>query len=141
MFACSCKGMKNYIVQFVLEALYQACGLGDARAVSCVLQQNWRVETGVYEAGVRALFTMMSAAIPNVGHSVEPAPDGSIFYGALARNNIAMELDCSAEEECLRISVWERGAFSVIASMQVFSIPLPDFLTPLFMALWLCDCC
>jgi hypothetical protein len=84
MFACSCKGMKNYMVQFVLEALDQACGLGDARTVSRVLQQNWRVETGVYEAGVQALLTMMSAAMPHIGRSVEPAPDGSIFYGVLA---------------------------------------------------------
>ena len=115
MFACSCKRMKNYMVQFVLEALDQACGLGDAPAVSYVLQENWRVETGVYEAGAQALLTVMSAA---------------------------MELDCSAEEEeCLRIAVWERGAFAVIAVMQVFTIPLPDFVAPLFMALWLCDCC
>jgi len=109
------------MIQFVLKALDQACGLGDARAVSCVLAQNWRVETGVYEAGVQALLTMMSTAMPNIGQSVEPAPDGSIFYGVLARNDIAIELDCT-EEECLRIAVWEGGAFAVIESMKVFRI-------------------
>jgi hypothetical protein len=98
MFVCSCKGMKNYMVQFVLEALDQACGLGDARSVSRVLQQNWRVETGVYEAGVQALLTMMSAAMPHIGRSVEPAPDGSIFYGVLAEHGCTFLLMAARNE-------------------------------------------
>ena len=40
--------------------------------------QTWSIETGVHEAGVRALLTIMSAAMPNTKQFIACAPDGSI---------------------------------------------------------------
>ena len=81
--------------------------------------QTWSIETGVHEAGVRALLTIMSAAMPNTKQFIACAPDGSIFNVPF---DLAIELDCAAEEECLRIACWEHGGLAVIASMEVFRI-------------------
>ena len=118
MLVSTCTAMRNALIQFVLGNLDAACSVGDARAVSCVLEQTWSIETGVHEAGVRALLTMISATMPNTKKFIACAPDGSIFNVPF---DLAIELDCAAEE-CLRIACWEHGGLAVIASMEVFRI-------------------
>ena len=96
MLGSTCKVIHNSFIGFVLVAMDAAIPMCDALAVSFVLKQTWRTDTVVYEAGVRVLMKMMSAKMMSTD-----------------------ENDVTAEEECLRIAVWERGAFAVIASIKV----------------------
>jgi len=62
MLGSTCKVIHNSFIGFVLVAMDAAIPLCDALAVSFVLKQTWRTDTGVYEAGVRVLMKMMSIA-------------------------------------------------------------------------------
>jgi hypothetical protein len=113
MLVSTCTAMHNALIQFVLGTLDAACSVGDARAVSLIIKQTWSNETGVHEAGVGALLTMMSAAIPNTKQFIACAAAQS---NSIARSNGTSNIDPSgaAEEESLRLACWEHGALAVI---------------------------